>query len=87
MSLTKDGQTISCDGPGNDGTGCPHTMRLPIGLRQLLNPNELPPTNGWLCVLGRGVARHFCPECAPDFLNTISPAQAASQAEWIGEEI
>ncbi len=86
MSLSQDGRTLTCDGPGAGVTGCPRTMRLPIGLRQLLRPNESPPANGWLCVVGSDNTGHYCPDCAPGFLKSLSPAAATPGAEWIGEE-
>lgn len=85
MSLSEDGRTITCDGPGAGLAGCPHTMRLPIGLRQLLRPNESPPANGWLCVVGSDT-RHYCPDCAPGLLKSLAPAEATPGAEWIGEQ-
>jgi hypothetical protein len=68
------------------GAGCPHTMRLPIGLRQLLRPNESPPANGWLCVVGSDNTCHYCPDCAPGLLKSLAPAGATPGAEWIGEQ-
>lgn len=86
MSLSKDGRTITCDGPGAGLTGCPHTMRLPIGLRQRLRPNESPPAHGWLCVARSDNTCHYCPDCAPGLLKSLAPAGATPGAEWIGEE-
>lgn len=68
MSITANGQDISCD-----VFGCKNTARLAAGLRP--SANRAAPVEGWLFLCQDGVWRHFCPDCARAYLDgTISLA-------------
>src|SRR5579871_64586 len=64
MSLNSTGKIITCD-----GERCTATTLVPVALRSTLTPAAPPSTMGWLFVQGAAGTQHFCPACAPDFLN------------------
>jgi hypothetical protein len=67
MSLTLDGQSITCD-----WCGCTTAARLPVALHAVLTPAEKSATaEGWLCVTTRNDTHHFCPTCGAAYSKTL----------------
>lgn len=62
MSITANGQSISCD-----IFGCKNAARLAAGLRPAAN--RAAPVEGWLFLCQDGVWRHYCPDCARAYLD------------------
>ena len=64
MSVTANGQFITCDGQ------CGARVPVPVGLRTLLaaEAGSMPPAAGWLFVSSMGHQRHYCPKCSADYL-------------------
>ena len=67
MSLTVDGQWITCD-----GEGCTQRVRAPVGLRSTLGQPESPAAAGWLYVTRHGHIEHYCARCKTIYLGTIA---------------
>jgi len=69
MSVTKDGQSIQCD-----GVGCNASVRLPVGLRPVLTRERLIDAEhaaGWLFASKSGSHLHYCPACKAAFLMIV----------------
>lgn len=62
MSLAVDGRHILCD-----GEGCDATSGIPVALNAILG-TTVAVAQGWLHILRQSTAFHFCPECAPQYL-------------------
>jgi len=75
MSFIERGKWISCD-----GTGCNGRARAVVALRPVHHEgNEAHlPTKGWLFVIQNGTALHFCPDCAPSYLRSLSSSEPIS---------
>lgn len=69
MSLSEDGCSIRCNGPG-----CQAVADAPVALRSVLSARALHPRTivGWLYVADGERCLHFCPRCAPRYLEAIS---------------
>jgi hypothetical protein len=70
MSLTRDGQSIMCD-----GLGCDAMARVPVALRPMLARNAgQPPENvsGWLFVHSGSGRRHYCSRCHNRYFESLS---------------
>ena len=59
MSLSRDGQLISCD-----SAGCKAAVPAPVALRSKLTGSGPGTTAGWLFVVRQNVNYHYCPACA-----------------------
>ena len=66
MSASMDGKSLHCDGPN-----CNAISSVPIALRPSLLPSHrtIPTPDGWLFILKRDVALHYCPVCAHIYLS------------------
>lgn len=69
MSLGENGQWIHCD-----GEGCSAAVPVPVALctRATGECSEPHTIHGWLFVVSEGKASHYCPQCAPAHLSTLS---------------
>lgn len=65
MSLSVDGQWITCDGPG-----CSSHARAPVGLRtdRSDGSNAASGTAGWLFVSRGNTVKHYCSKCRAAYL-------------------
>jgi hypothetical protein len=73
MSVTANGQDISCD-----VFGCKNIARIAVGLRPAAD--RAAPVEGWLFLCQDGLWRHFCPECARAYLSGEN-ARAAGEED------
>jgi hypothetical protein len=80
MSLVGDGTIIECD-----GAGCDRTAQAPIGLGSFLSNSSgrRQTTIGWLYVCGQDVTRHFCPQCAGEFIRSRTDLHTPYQASLL----
>jgi hypothetical protein len=76
VSTIEGGRWIVCD-----DAGCHATALALIALQPLLNKHPDAPlsTKGWLFVLKNERTCHFCPRCAPHYLNTFSNSEHEPQ--------
>ena len=80
---TKDGQPLSTIEEGKwivcDGEDCRAGARAPVGLHSFLPecPESPHSTQGWLFVHEDEQTSHFCPRCAPHYLDALSDSERA----------
>jgi len=77
MSLSLNGQHVMCD-----GIGCLARADAPIALRSKLgHARATEEIDGWLFVAKRGQWHHYCPNCLPLHLESLSGSLAAARQE------
>jgi hypothetical protein len=70
MSLSSNGQYITCD-----GDNCHARVFVPVGLRRVLAAHgrtDKPTDAGWLYVSRGSAVSHYCPRCKPAYLGTLA---------------
>ena len=68
MSMSGDGQHVTCD-----GAGCLARADVPVALRPLLSRDKATEQiNGWLFSARQGNWCHYCPDCLPLYLGSHS---------------
>lgn len=75
MSMSGDGQHVTCD-----GAGCFARADVPVALRPLLGRDKATEQiNGWLFTARRGQWRHYCQACLPLYLESLSEPCASER--------
>ncbi|BDI28615.1 hypothetical protein CCAX7_006660 [Capsulimonas corticalis] len=67
MSVTHNGQRLTCDGPG-----CMATANVLVALRSLLNGVAPSSVSGWLHVVREERWMHYCPACERWYLASLA---------------
>ena len=82
MSLSFDGQSITCD-----GDGCHARVKVPVGLRQTLRGagDQTATVSGWLYVARGGSVKHYCPNCKPRYLDILARTGVSNSVKSTGD--
>jgi hypothetical protein len=81
LSIRADGKYLFCDGPD-----CQARTLAPVALQTLLPPDsQAHSTRGWLFVHEDEGIRHYCPRCAPRFLDALANSDSRCTPD-AGEE-